>query len=288
MSLPFHSNRSKKQKKSIATPQPEYELAVQFAKSLFNQPPLVNYESDLYNHFSKILSTESNKLVITKENFRELVTFQRKYPRCEIKLVPRVDPTLQSSASKLSSIEDVEVEQENAEEETQQTEPTSTAISKSQPKNKSSTSRTPKKSSKGIAPSVVSEQPSSPVASPQGKLKRASRSLGALPKLCNPVQIATVHRDHLPLLQFNFLPLLNPEITGEQFFHRIVQHCSSEKGKNLVLVSRPFKSTTLKEDGAPLVVRQVSVCFIPHLLCTTFIWFHEHSGIPFPLHSWEF
>ena len=199
--------------------------------------------------------------MITKENFRELVTFQRKYPRCEIKLVPRVDPNLQPPASTLPTNEDVEVEEENAEEEeqTKQTVPNATAISKSQPKVTSSTTRIPKKSSKGvITPSVISEQPSSPVASPQGKLKRAARSLGALPKLCNPVQIATVHREHLPVLQLNFLPLLNPEITGEQFFHRIVQHCSSDKGKNIVLVSRPFKSTTLKEDGAPLVVRQVS------------------------------
>ena len=100
--------------------------------------------------------------MITKENFRELVTFQRKYPRCEIKLVPQVDPYLQPSASKLPSNADVEVEEDNAEEEeqTKQTVPSSTAISKSQPKVTSSTTRIPKKSSKGvIAPSVISEQP---------------------------------------------------------------------------------------------------------------------------------
>ena len=68
--------------------------------------------------------------MITKENFRELVTFQRRYPRCEIKLVPRVDPNLQPPASTLPTNEDVEVEEENAEEEeqTKQTVPTATAI----------------------------------------------------------------------------------------------------------------------------------------------------------------
>ena len=88
--------------------------------------------------------------MITKENFRELVTFQRKYPRCEIKLVPRVDPNLQPPASTLPTNEDVEVEEENAEEEqTKQTVPTATAISKSQPKVTSSTTRMPKEKFKG-------------------------------------------------------------------------------------------------------------------------------------------
>jgi len=97
-------------------------------------------------------------------------------------------------------------------------------------------------------------------------LKRSTaRSLGTLPKLCNPSEIATVHRDHLSLLDNNFLPLLE-NISGEQFFHRVVQHCSSNKGKNCIIVSRPFKSTTVKVDGAPLVVRQVSVTFIHFVL----------------------
>ena len=64
--------------------------------------------------------------------------------------------------------------------------------------------------------------------------------------------------NHLRLLQLNILPAINPDITGEQFFHQIVQHCNADKAKNLVLVSRLFESTTIKEDGAPLVVRQVS------------------------------
>ena len=62
----------------------------------------------------------------------------------------------------------------------------------------------------------------SQVDSPEGKLKRSgSRSLGELPKLCNPAEIATVHRDHLSLLNVNFLPLITQEISSEQFFHRI-------------------------------------------------------------------
>ena len=92
-----------------------------------------------------------------------------------------------------------------------------------------------------------------------------ARSFGTLPKLCNPSEIAIVHRDHLSLLNNNLLPLLQ-NISGEQLFHRVVQHYSADKGKNCVLVSRPFKSSTVKVDGAPLVVRQVSVKLF-HSLC---------------------
>ena len=103
------------------------------------------------------------------------------------------------------------------------------------------------------------QAPMSPVESPQGKLKRTgTRNVGALPKLCNPVAIAVVHRDHLEYLEKKCLSIVAGTISGEQFFHRIVQHCSQNKGNNFVLVSRPFKSTTMKVDGAPLVVRQVS------------------------------
>ena len=126
-------------------------------------------------------------------------------------------------------------------------------------------SKKPKQSAKSVAPAAP-PPPQSPIDSPQGKLKRSTaRSLGTLPKLCNPSEIATVHRDHLSLLNNNFLPLLQ-NISGEQFFHRVVQHCSADKGKNCILVSRPFKSTTVKVDGAPLVVRQVSVKLF-HSLC---------------------
>ena len=30
-------------------------------------------------------------MCITKDNFREIVTFQRRYPRCELKIVPQID-----------------------------------------------------------------------------------------------------------------------------------------------------------------------------------------------------
>ena len=55
---------------------------------------------------------ESTKLVITKENFRELVTFQQRYPHCEIKLVPRVDSHLPPAESDIPTTEVVEVEEE--------------------------------------------------------------------------------------------------------------------------------------------------------------------------------
>jgi len=88
----LQQNRAKRQRKTISTPQPEYELAVSFAKQLFQSPPYNNYESDLYQHFSTLLSTDTNKITVTKENFRELVTVLRRYPRCELKIVPRLEP----------------------------------------------------------------------------------------------------------------------------------------------------------------------------------------------------
>ena len=91
-----------------------------------------------------------------------------------------------------------------------------------EPKRTPKTPKKPKQSAKSVAPSAP-PPPQSPIDSPQGKLKRSTaRSLGTLPKLCNPSEIATVHRDHLSLLN-NFLPLLQ-NISGEQFFHRVVQH----------------------------------------------------------------
>ena len=51
-------------KKSIATPQLEYELAMAFAKQLFQTSPYKHYESDLYTQFSKILSTDANKSLL--------------------------------------------------------------------------------------------------------------------------------------------------------------------------------------------------------------------------------
>ena len=168
------------------------------------------------------------------------------YPCCEIKRVPRVDSKLsppEKDTPTVTEVIDEEVEDEEVET-IPESVPNSSSYSQSQPKVTSTAARIPKKSSKGVK-STGANLPLSPVASPQGKLKRpGGRSLGALPKLCNPIHIATVHRDHLPLLKLNILPLLNPEITGEQFFHRLVQYCNTDKAKNLVLVSRPFKSNT--------------------------------------------
>ena len=75
----------------MLTPQPEYERTVSFTKQLFQSAQY----TDLYSHSSKMLSTETNKFSISKEVFRELVTLTRRYLRCEINIVPRVD----SSAS---------------------------------------------------------------------------------------------------------------------------------------------------------------------------------------------
>ena len=126
----------------------------------------------------------------------------------------------------------------------------------------------------------------SPVDSPQGKAKcSGSRSFGALPKLCNPVQIAIVHQNRLPVLSLNFLPLISQYIYGEQFFYRNFQHCYAAEGIYLVLVSRPYKSTITKEDGAPLVVRQVSSVLLFWYLCV-YCCSNVHS-IFYSLLRWE-
>ena len=256
----LQQNRAKRQRKTISTPQPEYELAVSFAKQLFQSPPYNNYESDLYQHFSTLLSTDTNKITVTKENFRELVTVLRRYPRCELKIVPRLEP---QSDQKLPAPEEPSQTEEILQIDNDSQESASTVGG--EPKRTPNTPRKPKQVAKSVPPSGP-PPPQSPIDSPQGKIKRSTaRSLGTLPKLCNPSEIATVHRDHLSLLDNNFLPLLE-NISGEQFFHRVVQHCSANKGKNCILVSRPFKSTTVKVDGAPLVVRQVSVTFIHFVL----------------------
>ena len=92
----FLTDHAKRQRKSISTPQPEYELVVSFAKQIFLSPAYSNYERDLYQHFSTLLSTDTNKITVTKENFREVVTIQRCYPICELKIVPRLEPQTNS------------------------------------------------------------------------------------------------------------------------------------------------------------------------------------------------
>ena len=73
----------------------------------------------------------------------------------------------------------------------------------------------------------------------------------------NPVEIAFVDRGRKDLLKLNFFPVHNEQCFNEQFVHRFVQHANANRGKSVVLVSRPFKSTSIKIEGAPLVVRQV-------------------------------
>jgi len=80
-------------------------LAVSFAKQLFQSAAYKHYETDMYSHFSNILSTDTNKICVTRDNFREIVTFLRRYPRCEIKIVPRIDlsPALKTDSPAAST-----------------------------------------------------------------------------------------------------------------------------------------------------------------------------------------
>ena len=260
------------------------------SKSFSHQITRTTYESDLYQHFSALLSTDTNKITVSKENFRELVTIQRRYPRCELKIVPRLEPVSINTSNQKLPAPFSDPPQTEEVDELQETEGNDEILKGAadvagEPKRTPKTPKKPKQSAKLVASSAP-PQSQSPIESPQGKLKRAgSRSIGTLPKLCNPTEVAIVHRDHLPLLNNCFLPLLQ-DISGEQFFHRVVQHCSADRGKNCVLVSRPFKSTTLKVDGSALVVRQVSTPFASVcvgsantvlMTCPTFF---------FPLLSW--
>jgi hypothetical protein len=188
--------RAKRQRKTISTPQPEYELAVSFAKQVFQSPNYKNYESDLYRHFSALLSTDTNKITVSKENFRELVTIQRRYPRCELKIVPRLEPAsinqsdqkllapssdpTQTAAEEVDELQETDDNDENLK---------GAADVAGEPKCTPKTPKKPKQSAKLVASSAP-PQPQSPIESPQGKLKWAgSRSIGMLPKLCNPTEL---------------------------------------------------------------------------------------------------
>ena len=69
-------------------------------------------------------------MCITRDNFREIVTFQHRYPRYELKLVPRIDgagalksdspaatSTPQKSAQETDGEEEEDIEQESNSEE---------------------------------------------------------------------------------------------------------------------------------------------------------------------------
>ena len=70
----------------------------------------------MYQHFSTLLSTDTNKITVTKENFREVVTVQKRYPRCELKSVPRLEPQTNSlSDQKLPAPSEPSQTEENEE-----------------------------------------------------------------------------------------------------------------------------------------------------------------------------
>ena len=66
-------------------------------------------------------------MCVTRDNFREIVTFQRRYPRCEFKLVPRIDgaPALKSDSPAASTPLKSAQETDQEEEENNETEPNS-------------------------------------------------------------------------------------------------------------------------------------------------------------------
>ena len=84
-------------------------------------------------------------MCVTRDNFREIVTFHRRYPRCELKLVPRIDGAgaLKSDSPAASTPLKSAQETDEEEEENNEIEPNSeqifyvSAYVSSQKKNKS-------------------------------------------------------------------------------------------------------------------------------------------------------
>jgi len=103
------------------------------------------------------------------------------------------------------------------------------------------------------------EQKSEGSAVPIKKLKSSTDDscefCGKLVKLVAPAKIALPNPQYEQLLNCSFLPPTDSP-SGTRLFDSFFKFCSADK-KNVVLISRPFRSTTLKESGVPVVVRQL-------------------------------
>ena len=79
-------------------------------------------------------------------------------------------------------------------------------------------------------------------------------------KLVAPAKVAVPNPQYEQLLNCSFLPATDTA-SGTKLFDSFFKFCSVDK-KNIVLISRPFRSTTLKDSGVPVVVRQVIFRFL--------------------------
>ena len=76
---------------------------------------------------------------------------------------------------------------------------------------------------------------------------------GKVVKLVAPSKLALHNPQYEQLLSCSFLPATD---SGTRLFETFFEFCSVDK-KNIVTVSHPFHSATLKEYVVPVVVRQV-------------------------------
>ena len=83
---------------------------------------------------------------------------------------------------------------------------------------------------------------------------------GKVVKLIAPAKLAVPNPQYEQLLNCSFLPVTDTAL-GTKLFDSFFKFCSVDK-KNIVLVSCPFRSTTIKESGVPVVARQVFTCLI--------------------------
>ena len=101
-------------------------------------------------------------MCVTRDNFREIVTFLRRYPCCEIKIVPRIDPSpaLKTDSPAASTPLKSAKESDQEEEEDNELEPNCEQIvhvpadGSSQKKSNSSASQPKKKRSKSAKETI--------------------------------------------------------------------------------------------------------------------------------------
>ena len=106
---------------------------------------------NIFQHFSP----PKQKITVKKQNFCELVTIQRRYPRCELKIVPRLEPQTNSlSDQKLPAPSDPSQTEENDEledkEDINDSQECTLNVS-GEPKRTPKTPKKPKQSAKSVA-----------------------------------------------------------------------------------------------------------------------------------------
>ena len=257
------ANKIKVERKTGPHHFPLLDAGVKYIVEMYLRGENGFFETELMAHFSTLLSTEDNPVDVNRNNISTLVTERRRYKEVPLPLVD-----LKGNLKDDEPLDELEEGEVDVMGNVIVTTPTKKPKTTQKKGEASSSAKRNKKRNVALATTDVPdlEQKSEGSAVPIKKHKSSTDDscefCGKVVKLVAPAKIALPNPQYEQLLNCSFLPPTDSP-SGTRLFDSFFKFCSADK-KNVVLISRPFRSTTLKESGVPVVVRQVSFCFLLH------------------------